>query len=307
MSLFSLIAALLIEHFRPFNGRNPVTLLFTRYANLLERHFNAGENVHGVVAWMLAVFLPTVAAGIAYAVLYILNPLLAWGFGALVLYALVNLKLLTTQAEGVAANLRDSNLDEARRQLGQWQGRSADEFSAGEIARSGIEQTLSCAHKSLFGVVAWFVVLGPAGAVLYRLSQLLSQKWGGLDEQEFGQFGKFTVEAFELLDWVPLRLTAVSFAVVGDFEDAVYCWRAQAANWLQPGIGIVLASGAGALGVKLGDPLHAGGSIVFRPELGLGDEADADYLDSAVSLVWRTVVLWLVLLVLLTVAGWVGG
>lgn len=307
MSLFSLIAALLFEHFRPLNGRNPLTLLFTRYANLLERHFNAGENVHGVVAWMLAVLLPTLAVGIAYAGLYYVNPLLAWAFGAVVLYALLNLKQIGAQAELIAGALRDGRIDEARSALTQWQGRSADEFGATEIARASIEQTLSCSHKNLFGVIAWFVVLGPAGAVLYRFSQLLSQKWGGLDVHEFGQFGKFTAEAFELLDWVPLRLTAVSFAVVGDFEDAVYCWRAQAANWLQPGIGIVLASGAGALGVKLGEPLHAGGSIVFRPELGLGDEADADYLDSAVSLIWRTVVLWLVLLLLLTLAGWVGG
>lgn len=307
MSLFSLIAALLLEHFRPLDGRNPVNLLFTRYAQYLERHFNAGENVHGVVAWLLAVLLPALLVGSAYIALYYLNPLLAWAFGAAVLYAVLNLKQVGSRAERVAAALRSANLDEARRLLSQWQGRAADEFGAVEIARVGIEQTLACAHKNLFGVIAWFAVLGPAGAVLYRLSQLLSQKWGGLDEHEFGQFGKFSAQVFELMDWLPLRLTAISFAIVGDFEDAVYCWRSQAANWLQPGIGIVLASGAGALGVKLGEPLHAGGSIEFRPELGLGDEADADYLDSAVSLVWRTVVLWLVLLLLLTIAGWVGG
>ena len=47
MSLFSLIAALLLEHLRPLGGGNPVSLAFTRYANYLERHFNAGQNVHG--------------------------------------------------------------------------------------------------------------------------------------------------------------------------------------------------------------------------------------------------------------------
>ena len=214
---------------------------------------------------------------------------------------------MSGQAERVAAALRVADLGEARRWLSQWYGRSADEFGAAEIARVSIEQTLICAHKNLFGVIIWFVVLGPAGAVLYRLSQLLSQKWGGLDQRDFGEFGKFAAQAFNLMDWVPLRLSAISFAVVGDFEDAVYCWRSQASAWAQKSIGIVLASGAGALGVKLGEPLSYGGNIEFRPELGLGDAADADYLDSAVSLVWRTVVLWLVLLLLLTIAGWVGG
>lgn len=307
MSLFSLLAALLLEHFRPLGGRNPVTLLFTRYANYLERHFNAGQSVHGIVAWLLAAFLPALVVGGAYAALYFLNPVFAWILGAAVMYAMISLKQVGSMAEQIAAMLRTENLDEARRTLSQWQGRPADEFPAGEIARASIEQTLVCAHKNLFGVIFWLVLLGPAGAVLYRFSQLLSQKWGGLDVHDSGQFGHFAVQAYELMDWMPLRLTAISFAIVGDFEDAVYCWRAQASMWVQQGLGIVLASGAGALGVKLGDPLHYGGSIEFRPELGLGDEADADYLDSAISLVWRAVVLWLVLLLLLTIASWVGG
>ena len=241
-----------------------------------------------------------------YSGLYTLNPLLAWAFSAVVLYPLLSLKQLGGQAERIAAALRVADLDEARHLLSQWHGRPADELGSAEIARVGIEQTLSCAHRNLFGIIIWFVVLGPAGAVLYRFSQLLSQKWGGLDQLDFGEFGKFSAQAFDLLDWVPLRLSALSFAVVGDFEDAVYCWRSQASAWAQQGIGIVLASGAGALGVKLGEPLIYGGNIEFRPELGLGDDADADYLDSAVSLVWRTVVLWLALLLLLTLAGWVG-
>lgn len=307
MSLFSLIAALLVEYLRPLGGRNPVTLLFTRYANYLERHFNAGQSVHGAVAWMLAVLLPALVVGAIHAGLYYLNPLLAWVFNAVVLYGLISLKQLAGQAERVADALRASDLPEARRQLAQWHGRPTDEFGAAEVARVGIEQTLASAHKNLFGVVAWFIVLGPVGAILYRFSQLLSQKWGALNEHEFGLFGQFSSRAFELLDWAPLRLTAVSFAIAGDFEDAVYCWRSQASAWARQGIGIVLASGAGALGVKLGDPLSYGGAIEFRPELGLGDEADADYLNSAVSLVWRVVVLWLVLLLLLTIAGWVGG
>jgi len=104
---------------------------------------------------------------------------------------------------------------------------------------------------------------------------------------------------------LPLRLTALSFAIVGDFEDAVYCWRTQAEGWAQHGMGIVLASGAGALGVRLGEPLPVGGEVEFRAELGLGDDADADYLQSAVSLIWRAAVLWLALISLFTIATWV--
>ena len=68
-------------------------------------------------------------------------------------------------------------------------------------------------------------------------------------------------------------------------------------------MGIVVAAGAGALGVRLGNPYLRDGVLVERPELGLGDEPDLAHLDSAVGLMWRTLVLWLVMLFLLGIAS----
>ena len=111
-----------------------------------------------------------------------------------------------------------------------------------------------------------------------------------------------------LLDWIPVRLTALSFAVVGDFEDAVACWRTQASRWSQQdggmAIGILLAAGGGALGVQLGGMLPTlTGDPDVRPELGMGDPVEPDVLPSAVGLVWRALVLWLLLILLLTLAN----
>jgi len=105
-----------------------------------------------------------------------------------------------------------------------------------------------------------------------------------------------------LLEWPAVRLTAAAFAVVGDFEDAIYCWRTQAAAWPDPNLGIVLAAGAGALGVKLGMPLTEVEGLQPRPELGLGETADAPFLDSTVGLLWRALVLWVFILVILSLA-----
>jgi cobalamin biosynthesis protein CobD/CbiB len=100
-----------------------------------------------------------------------------------------------------------------------------------------------------------------------------------------------------------VRLTAIAFAVVGDFEDAIYCWRTQSANWGDPRIGIVLAAGAGAMGVRLGMPLaYADGTVEPRAELGLGESADTAFLDSTVGLLWRSLVVWVFLLAVLGVA-----
>ena len=101
------------------------------------------------------------------------------------------------------------------------------------------------------------------------------------------------------------RLRAV-FSVVGNFEDAVYCWRSQAVLWPERSSAILIASGGGALGVRLGMPVHESGGIVDRPEMGLGSEAGVDHMQSTAGLVWRALLVCLFLLALLAAAGWVG-
>jgi len=195
----------------------------------------------------------------------------------------------------------------ARRVLGEWRGESAAEFSPTEIARVAIEEGLLASHRYVFGTIAWFVALGPAGAVLYRAAEMLAAQWGAHARAEGGEFGRFAARLFFWLDWVPARLTALTFAVVGNFEDAVYCWRSQALSWTTRTQGVILAAGAGALGVRLGDTLHQYGSVQFRPELGTGGDADVDAMESTVRLVWRSLVLWMFLLFIVSLAHALGG
>ena len=115
-------------------------------------------------------------------------------------------------------------------------------------------------------------------------------------------FGEFAQRAFYVLEWPAVRLTAAAFAVVGDFEDAVYCWRTQARSWPDANAGIVLAAGAGAMGVRLGMPVQEVDGMTPRPELGVGEPAEGPFLDSTVGLLWRAVVMWVFILALLTVA-----
>lgn len=307
MKLFAVLAAVLLEHLRPLDTRLTVYALFNQYSDTLERHFNAGERRHGVIAWCLAVLPPVVLTAAIWIALARVHGLLALAFSVVVLYVTMGFKHFSNIAAQIATALRGGELEPARTALSRWYGQDAGEFNAQQIARVAIEQSLIFAHRKLFGIITWFVLLGPAGAVLYRLSHMLMLRWGKLDPSEAGAFGHWAQRVFEWLDWIPERLTAISFAIVGDFEDAVYCWRAQAGAWQRPGQGIILASGGGALGVKLGDALPVSGNVLARPEIGLGDEADADYVQSAVSLIWRALVLWLAVLTLVTIATWVGG
>jgi adenosylcobinamide-phosphate synthase len=131
----------------------------------------------------------------------------------------------------------------------------------------------------------------------------LDGRWSESASPGLERFSQFAHSAFAALDWLPSRITAAAFAVVGDFEDAVYCWRTQAASWPDRALGTVLSSGAGAIGVRVGMPIAIGGKVLDRPPLGLGDPADAGHLDSLVGLVWRTLVMWLLVLMLVALAG----
>ena len=99
-----------------------------------------------------------------------------------------------------------------------------------------------------------------------------------------------------MLEWPAVRLTAAAFALVGDFENTVYCWRTQARTWPDPDAGVLLAAGAGAMGVRLGMPVQEVDGVQPRPELGVGEEADGPFLDTTVGMLWRALVLWVAVL-----------
>ncbi|MGH8712484.1 MAG: regulatory signaling modulator protein AmpE, partial [Casimicrobiaceae bacterium] len=150
---------------------------------------------------------------------------------------------------------------------------------------------------------------GPAGAVFYRATVVLAAHWRGEAltpiGQELSAFGAPVQRLLHWLDWAPVRLTAATFAVVGDFEDAIYCWRTQAGQWPALHEGILLASGAGALGVVIGGTVTGASSeSESRPELGIGERADSDILPSAAGLVWRALLVWLAFVLVLTLAYW---
>jgi adenosylcobinamide-phosphate synthase len=307
MSFLSILFTLLIEQVRPLTPRNAVHRWYLRYVNSLGSHFNAGEQDQGMAAWLLAV-LPWALVSVAmHYFLRDVSVAAAWIFNVAVLYLTLGFRQFSHAFTEIIEALRDGDLDRARVLLTEFRGESAAEYNGTEIAKVAIEEGLINSHRHVFGIIFWFLILpGPSGAVLYRLAGILEQKWGARSAEEYGDFGKFAQKVFHYIDWIPVRLTAMSFAIAGDFEDAIYCWRSQATTWMDPEQGVVLASGAGALGVRLGETLHHHGTVSFRPELGLGDDADVNTMTSAVGMIWRALVMWMFVLALLTVARWVG-
>jgi adenosylcobinamide-phosphate synthase len=251
-----------------------------------------------------------------FAALAALHPLLGLAWNIVVLYFLMGFRRFSHAVSAIVLALRTGELPAARRALAAWRGGVTAELSSEEIARLAIERGLIDAYRQVFAVLFWFAILpGPAGAVLYRATVLLAEEWrgGGREDEatpiarERAVFGAPVRALLAGLDWIPVRLTALSFAVVGDFEDAIACWRTQARLWASEdggmAVGTLLSSGGGALGVKLGGPLATiGGEREYRPEVGTGDTVDPEVLPSGVALVWRALLLWLLLILLLTIA-----
>jgi adenosylcobinamide-phosphate synthase len=307
MSFFSLIAALLFDSARPLSWAGGLLAWFRRYADRLAHDMNAGKRVHGVVSWFAVVCPWVLAALVVFYLLHAISPVLGWIWTVVVLYACIGFREVIQSLRDIFDALRTGDTEKARFLLGAWRGERLPPYDEREVAKAAIEAALVRAHREVFGVIFWFIVLpGPAGALLYRLSAEIERYWGRRTDEEFAAFGAFSAKVFRVLDWVPVRLSAIGFAIAGNFEDAISAWRTQARSWIDQSQGIVLASGAGALGVRLGGPLPLAAGMDFRPELGEGDEPDAQYLQSALSLLWRTLIVWLVLLLLVTLARWVG-
>ncbi len=317
MNLLAILAALGLEQWRAPGWRVAIERAFVRRARRLERAFNGGTTTQGAVAAAIAIAPPVLVAGLAWWALDTLHPLAGLAFNVAVLYALMGFRRFSHAVSAIVAAFRENDLAGARRALGAWRGRTSGDLGSGDVARLAIERGLVDAYRQVFAVLFWFAVLpGPVGAVLYRTTARLAQEWAPLARgedvapaaRERDTFGMPARRLLDLLDWIPARLTAIAFAAVGDFEDAIASWRTQAAAWAREeggrAMGIVLASGAGALGVVLGGPLPApAGEPEWRPELGTGDAVEPDVLPSAVGLVWRALVLWLAVILLVTIAN----
>jgi adenosylcobinamide-phosphate synthase len=161
------------------------------------------------------------------------------------------------------------------------------------------------AHRHVFGVFAWYSLLaalgmGPAGAVVYRMSEYLSRyvkrSLKPSSTPVSSALQQQATQAWSWIDWLPTRCTALVFAFVGSFEEAVDSWRLYQSNLPYDNDGVLLASTAGAVNVKLGPQEQPGSGQIPQPT----------HLRSVVGLLWRSVVMWMVLLALLSLARLLG-
>ncbi len=274
---------------------------FGRLANAIERSLNRhpGSFLRGVLGWSLAV-LPLVAlAGGITLLLGRQSFWLAAAWHVLLLYFCLGLRSLRDHVLPIGMALKAGDLAAARGLTARIVSRDTTQLDETDLAKAAVESVLENGNDAVFGTLFWFAVAGGPGALLFRLSNTLDAMWGYRNPR-FLAFGWAAARLDDVWNWLPARLTAASYAALGNWRTARHCWRTQAPSWSSPNAGPVMASGAGALGLALGGAAIYDGAIEQRPPLGIGRPALAADIARGWSLVARTALLWLCVLLLLS-------
>jgi len=318
MTFLSILFALILEQLKPLRADNPMYAAIKHLGARMEASFNAGQENHGRMAWivtMLGLLVPALLVSWACAKI---SPFAVLAWNVLIAYLTLGFRHYSHYFTSIQLALNSGDEATARTLLAEWTRQDTTGMSVSDISRVAVEKALVATHRNVFGVFFWFAMpFGPAGAILYRVAEYLARAWNEPEHLKNEPFGRFATRAFYWIDWVPARLTAIAFAIVGNFEDAIYSWRNFAHRWQDEAVGIILSAGGGAMGLRLGTARESAASILTadattidaasaEPESPPGEEATVRALQSTVGLVWRALLLWMLLLLLLSFAVWFG-
>lgn len=210
-------------------------------------------------------------------------------FSIAVLYFTLGHRSLHDHVRPVIQALRTGNEAEARRRVALIVSRDSATLN---ITVSATESVLENGNDGVFGALFWFAIAGAPGAVLYRLANTLDAMWGYRNER-YLHFGWAAARLDDVLNYIPARLTALTYALLGNTRTALACWREQAPEWDSPNAGPVMAAGAGALMISIGGPARYAGEWHDRPHLGLGAPPQVEDIERALELVRQGVLLWI--------------
>lgn len=296
--LLSLPLALLLDFFLGEPKRFHPLVGFGNLADKLELRLNrkADGLWWGVLAWVLVV-LPVVG------LVYWLDQMIGgWWLSVICGWLAIGWQSLRQHGQWVADALLEGDITTARTKLGWIVSRDTSVLGEEEISRGGIESVLENGSDAVFAALFWLAVAGAPGVVLYRLSNTLDAMWGYRNPR-FERFGKFAARIDDVLNYIPARLTALTYAVAGSFTTALKSWRLQAGQWYSPNAGVVMATGAGALQVALGGNAIYHGKMKSRPTLGMGAVPKAEDMQRAIRLLDRSVLIWGIIALVLGVSS----
>lgn len=287
MSLIAIIFSLVAERFLGSMEEFRRYGWFARYAAWLRRLLSPYPQLNGA-AGVILTLLPLLAL-VALLDFYLTQ----WWFVVDLAFTVVVLLFcfgptdLEAEVEAYVDAQERGDEESACWHAAELLGQQSPEIS-GLLNRRIVENTLVEANERLLAVLFWFLVLGPAGALMYRLASQLAL---GSGEREEEPMAEASLRLHAILAWLPARMCALLYALAGSFVDALHAWRSQTGTWYETTPAILIASGMGALGYEEG-------------EEELSDEHDTAMVHETLALVRRGVLVFLSAIALFTLAGW---
>ena len=161
-----------------------------------------------------------------------------------------------------------------------------------------VEAVFRNALHRWFGVLLWFLLLGPVGALLYRLTAFSAE----------GAFARMLPSAtlagarglYAVLDWPVAQLMTLSMALVGNFDTVFNAWREAHGNQWQLDSAFLGAAARASVKSELAEEAEE-----YAEEGMVQAMRELPELRDAMSLVWRILLLWMAVLALFVIAGWV--
>ncbi|KND60438.1 Adenosylcobinamide-phosphate synthase [Candidatus Burkholderia verschuerenii] len=300
MALLAVLGTIVDRLFGEPRTRHPL-VGFGRLATRIEARLNTGHRARpaGILAWFVAVAPPV---GIAWMLVGVLPFSYACLVHVLLLWFALGAKSLRQHIAPIARALSLGDLDDARRLTSRIVSRDTSNADENALSRAAVESALENGNDAIFGALFWFAIAGGPGALMFRLANTLDAMWG-YRTPRYLRFGWAAARFDDVLNFIPARLTAASYALTGDTRMAWHCWRTQARAWDSPNAGPVMASGAGSLNVLIGGAAVYHGVLEHRPTLGAGHDATPRHVVAALRLVERSTLLWLATLLAFALSG----
>jgi len=289
----SIILAIILDHLLGEAKRYHPLVGFGRLAGWLETTLRKpgqrplAAKLSGMQGWaLLTLPFPLLLSQLSLSGFYAII------FDSLVLYVCIAPSSLKLHALKVYQAIREQSLIEAQQQVARIVSRDTDRMDKQQVQKAVIESVLENGADAVFAPIFWFIIAGPAGAVFYRLSNTLDAMWG-YKNSDYYYFGRFAARMDDLLNYLPARLTALSYALTGATRQALNCWRHQASFLDSPNAGPVMTAGAGAIDVQLGGSTYYHGQRKEKIHFGSSRQSSPDDILRANNLILRSLFLWL--------------
>jgi membrane protein required for beta-lactamase induction len=290
MSLLSVIFALIAESFISSLPELRRFDFFTRYVDWLRSKLPVFSYQNGAITLVIIVAGVVFSVWLISAMLGNVLGLFGFIFGVAVLVFSLGPRDLEQDVQTIITAFERNDYESANLYASNLTGYDVAEAPL-QLAQTVKESILLQANTRMLGVFFWFIVLGPVGAALFRVSCLLKEA----GQAETDDFAAASRDLYDIMIWIPARICVLSYAIAGNFVDTMSYWHGLSDLWLRDSEEFIVVSGVGALRYE---------RRIERRGHEDDDEPDISGIHHALSLVKRAVIVWVVFLALLTVTGW---